>query len=85
MVAKACLKLHCRPKELGGLAERFGSHRRAPPAGLLWLLNGDQLVELHRNRAIIETTTATRQTFRRRPVAVGELVLVWELVQGLAE
>ena len=43
-------------------------------------VNGDRLIELDRNRAIIERPTGARQTFRRRPVAVGEIVLAWEMV-----
>jgi hypothetical protein len=53
---------------------------RIDHAGLLWLVNGDRLVELDRNRAVIERRTGGRQTFRRRPVPVGEVVLAWELV-----
>jgi len=72
-----------------GPLDLFGCDREHPfarvdHAGLLWLLNGGQLVELDRHRAIIETTAGTRQTFRRRPIAVGELALAWELVQPLA-
>jgi len=72
-----------------GPLDLFGCDRKRPfarvdHAGLLWLLNGGQLVELDRHRAIIETTAGTRQTFRRRPAAVGELALAWEPVQPLA-
>ena len=78
-----------------GLAERaaafgwgpldlFGCDRERPFArvdhlGLLWLLNGGSIVELHRDRAIIETAGGARQTYRRRPVEVGRVVLAWEL------
>jgi hypothetical protein len=30
---------------------------------------------------VIETRTGARQTFRRRPLAVGDVVLAWELVE----
>jgi hypothetical protein len=69
-----------------GPLDLFGCDRERPfaqidHAGLLWLVNGGTLVELNRNRAIIEGRTGARQTFRRRPVAVGEIVLAWELVR----
>jgi hypothetical protein len=63
-----------------GPLDRARPLARIDHAGLLWLLNGDRLVELDRHRAVIETRTGARQTFRRRPVAVGEVVLAWELV-----
>ena len=68
-----------------GPLDLFGCDREQPfarigHAGLLWLLNGDKLVELTRHTAVIERRTGARQTFRRRPVAVGEIVLAWELV-----
>jgi hypothetical protein len=40
----------------------------------------DRLAELDRHRAVIERRTGVRLPFRRRPVAVGEIVLAWELV-----
>jgi len=46
---------------------------------LLWLLHGNKIVELHRDKAIIETRTGAHQTYRRRPVEVGRIVLAWEL------
>jgi hypothetical protein len=49
-------------------------------AALLWLLNVDQLVELDCHRAVIERRTGSQQMFRRRPLAVGEVLLAWELV-----
>jgi hypothetical protein len=62
----------------------FGCDRDKPFArvdcsGLLWLLNGRRLVALSENTAAIETRTGARQTFRRRPAAVGDVVLAWEL------
>jgi hypothetical protein len=69
-----------------GPLDLFGCDRARPfaridHAGLLWLLNGDRLVELDRHRAVIETRTGARQTFRRRPFAVGDVVLAWELAE----
>ena len=49
--------------------------------GLLWLVNGGKIIELHRDRAIIETERGARQSYRRRPVEVGRVVLAWELAQ----
>jgi len=42
---------------------------------LLWLLNGGAIVELHRDRAILETESGANQSYRRRPVEVGRVVL----------
>jgi hypothetical protein len=67
-----------------GPLDLFGCDRERPFAridhmGLLWLLDGDTVRELHRDRAIIETPSGARQTFRRRPVEVGCVLLAWEL------
>jgi hypothetical protein len=48
--------------------------------GLLWLLSGGKIVELHRDKAIVETERGSRPCYRRRPVEVGRVVLAWELV-----
>jgi len=69
-----------------GPLDLFGCDRERPWAridhqGLLWLLNGDKIVELYRDKALIETATSARQTYRRRPVEVGRVVLAWELDQ----
>jgi hypothetical protein len=42
--------------------------------------SGDMLVELNRHTAVIKRRIGAPHTFRRRPVAVGEIVLAWELV-----
>jgi len=47
--------------------------------GLAWLLNDGKIIELHPDRAIIETERGARQSYRRRPVEVGRVVLAWEL------
>ena len=47
--------------------------------GLAWLLNGGKIIELHPDRAIIETERGARQSYRRRPVDLGRVVLAWEL------
>jgi len=67
-----------------GPLDLFGCNKERPfaridHAGLLWLVNGGAIVELHRDRAIIKTQGGAFQTYRRRPVEVGHVVLVWEL------
>jgi hypothetical protein len=64
----------------------FGCDRDRPFAridqeGLLWLLNGDRLIALSENTATVERRTGARQIFRRRPLAVGDIVLAWELIK----
>jgi hypothetical protein len=66
------------PLDLFG-ADRDKPYARIDHAGLLWLLNGNKLIELDRHKALIETRTGARQSYRRKPVAVGEMVLAWEL------
>jgi hypothetical protein len=46
--------------------------------------NGDKLIELDHHKAVIETGTGALRPYRRRPVAVGEVALAWELADGLA-
>lgn len=67
-----------------GPFELFGCDRDRPfarieEAGLLWQLNGDRLVALTANAAVIETRTSARRTYHRRPTEPGR-VLVWELL-----
>jgi hypothetical protein len=66
------------PFDLFG-CDRYRPFARTDHAGVLWLLNGDRLVEIDRHRAVIERRAGARQTFRRRPVPMGEVVLAWEL------
>ena len=47
--------------------------------GLLWLHHDRQLIELHRDRAVLKSRTGALQTFYRRPVEVGRVALAWEL------
>jgi hypothetical protein len=68
-----------------GPLDLFGCDRERPFAridhlGLLWLLDGGTVLELHRDHAIIETLGGARQTYRRRPVEVGRVMLAWELM-----
>jgi hypothetical protein len=67
-----------------GPLDLFGCDRERPfgrvdHLGLLWLVKGGNIVELHRDRAILETEGGVRQTYRRRPIEVGRVVLAWEL------
>jgi hypothetical protein len=68
-----------------GPLDLFGCDRERPFAridhlGLLWLLDCGTVLELNRDHAIIETLRGARQTYRRRPVEVGRVVLAWELM-----
>lgn len=72
-----------------GPLDLFGCDRERPFArvdhlGLLWLLNGGTITELHRDRAILETERGVRQCYRRQPVEVGRVVLAWELSREAA-
>jgi hypothetical protein len=67
-----------------GPLDLFGCDRERPFArvdhlGLLWLVKGGTIVELNRDRAILQTESGAPQTYRRRPVEVGRVVLAWEL------
>jgi hypothetical protein len=67
-----------------GPLDLFGCDRERPFArvdhlGLLWLLKGGTVVELHRDQAVIRIADGARQTYRRRPVEFGRVVLAWEL------
>jgi hypothetical protein len=69
-----------------GPFDLFGCDRDRPfarvdRAGLLWLLNGNRLMALAENTAIIETQTGARQTYHRKPNEPGR-VLAWELTKG---
>ena len=74
-----------RATSLGwGPLDLFGCDRERPFAGvdhpgLLWQLNGGSIVELHRDHANVVTASGIQQTYRRRPVEVGRVVLAWEL------
>jgi hypothetical protein len=61
----------------------FGCDRARPYArnrGLLWEINGGRLIELDRNRAIIETRWGAQLYYRCRPLELGRVVLAWELI-----
>ena len=82
MIAHRAVALGWGPLDLFG-CDRERPFARIDHMGLLWLLNGSTIVEMHRDHAIIETLSGTRQTYRRRPVEVGRVVLVWELKASL--
>jgi hypothetical protein len=73
-------------EDLGwGPLDLFGCDRERPCArvdhrGLLWVVRGGRILELHRDRAILKTPDAAIQSYRRQPVEVGRVVLAWELV-----
>lgn len=67
-----------------GPLDLFGCDRERPfvrpdHKGLLWLVDGGTLIELDKHKAQIRTKTGTPQTYERRPVEVGRVVLAWEL------
>jgi hypothetical protein len=67
-----------------GPGELFGCDRDQPfarvnTAGILWLLNGDKLVALSSEIAVIERVTGARQTYRRRPPRDEEVSLAWKI------
>jgi hypothetical protein len=66
-----------------GPLDLFGCDRERPfvhdHRGLLWVLNGGSILQMHRDRATIKTQGGAQQTYRRRPVEVGRVVLAWEL------
>jgi hypothetical protein len=51
---------------------------RIDQAGLLWLLNGDKVIALTADTAVIKRNTGARQTWRRKTTETTQ-VLVWEL------
>jgi len=65
------------PHDLFG-CDRDRPFARIDQAGLLWLLNGDELVALSENTAIIETHGGARQNYRRLTSEPGR-VLAWDL------
>jgi hypothetical protein len=67
-----------------GAHDLFGCDRNRPfarldQAGLVWFLNGDRVIALTTETAVIEKHTGTRQTWRRKAAEASQ-VLVWELV-----
>ena len=65
------------PHDLFG-CDRDRPFARIDSAGLLGVLNGNRLVALSENTAVIEMHTGARQTCHRRPKELGR-VLAWEL------
>ena len=67
-----------------GSLDLFGCDRERPfvrsdHKGLLWLVNGSAIIELNKHGARIQTKKGTPQSYERRPVEVGRVVLAWEL------
>jgi len=67
-----------RPYDLFG-CDRDRPYARIDQAGLLWLLDGNRLVALTQETAVIEMHTGARQTYRCKP-AEPSRVLAWELI-----
>src|SRR5262245_12300962 len=72
--------LNWHPLDLFG-CDRERPFARLDHAGLLWLLNGRQLLALTADTAAIATPSGGSLTFYRRPVEPGRVVLAWELKQ----
>jgi hypothetical protein len=72
------LALGWSPLDLFG-CDRERPWERIDHQGLLWLINGNSLVALSTETAIIETPPNGRQTYRRRTLEPGCVVLAWEL------
>jgi hypothetical protein len=73
-----------RAAELGWDARAlFGCHRNRPlmhlgSAGLLWVINGGRLIELHRDWATIELAgDGSRRVFHRRRLDGANITLPW--------
>jgi hypothetical protein len=66
-----------------GPLDLFGCDRKRPyyasPRGLLWDVNGGTVVALSSDLAIIEIEGGDRRAYKREPVEVGRVALVWEL------
>jgi hypothetical protein len=56
-------------------------YARLDHLGLLWRVNGGRVVELHRDRGIIELKSGARHCFRCRRLEVGRVLLAWELAR----
>jgi hypothetical protein len=69
-----------------GPLDLFGCDRERPiarldHAGLIWLLDGRSLHQLDHHQAVISLPNGGTQTYRRRPVESGSVVLAWELAK----
>jgi hypothetical protein len=73
----AAMALGWKAHDLFG-CDRGRPFARIDQAGLLWLLNGDQVIALTADTAVIERKTGARQTWRRKATETTQ-VLVWEL------
>jgi hypothetical protein len=82
--ASKAASLGWTPLELFG-ADRDGPFARVDCAGLLWLVHGRRLVALSQDTAVIETSTGSRLTYRRKPIPPGDVVLAWELTTSTGE
>jgi len=71
------------PHWVGTLLPLFGCCRHRPldrpgGAGLLWLINGGRLVELHRDWAVVELAeNGSQRIFDRRRLRGGKVWLPW--------
>jgi len=73
-----------------GPLDLFGCDRERPPAeedhaGLLWRVEGGDLLMMSAYAAIIRTANGQEKTFHRRNNRPGELALAWEMTSGEAK
>jgi hypothetical protein len=73
-----------RAARLGwGEIELFGCHRHRPldhlgSAGLLWVINGGRLIEIHRDWAVFElAVNGSRRVFDRRRLKAANVTVPW--------
>ena len=57
-------------------------YQRLDCAGLVWLLTGNEVIDLTAGTATIRTRAGATQTHRRRPSVTTEICLAWELTTG---
>jgi hypothetical protein len=72
------LALGWTPLDLFG-CDRERPWERIDQQGLLWLINGNSLVALSAESAIVEILPDRRETYRRRALEPGRVVLTWDL------
>ena len=63
-------------------ADDLAPFARRDKAGLLRLLNGNRLVEISEDVAVIVTRTGARQTYRRRRQRIGPVAILGEAASG---
>jgi hypothetical protein len=76
---EAAIRLGWEPLQLFG-CDRIRPFARIDHGGLLWRLDGGELLALTDTTAVIGRPNGVRHTYRRRPIEPGQFVLAWKLV-----